>query len=363
MEANDSTDRLLDASLNRAAEGLRVVEDVCRFHWSLPGIARELKELRHELLAAGRDDAARHLELLHARDIEGDVGRGSDVAAREARGLPLTAFRNLERAREALRTLEEVRRPRDAREADVFQSIRYRLYALEKGLARLDVDRSSIASSASARTQRLEGTRLYLLATEDLCRGGLEPTVRSALEAGVGMVQMRQVGRPDREVLATGRRLRELTARHGALLVINDRPDLATLCHADGVHLGQDDIPLAEARSLLGEAKIIGRSTHSLDQARRAWSEGADYIGVGPVFASRTKEAGPPMGPAELRRILEAVPVLAFPIGGIDESNIEAVVAAGARRVAVSSAVLSSEDVSAAVSRLLGVLDAGRGDA
>ncbi len=357
MDPHSSRNRLLDSSLNRAAEGLRVAEDICRFHWNLAGFAKELKELRHELLGVGRATLKIHRELLRARDIDGDVGRESGVAGTTGRptptgsddALPNVAFSNLERVREALRTLEEITRDEARDVAGRFESIRYRLYGLEKGLARWSERRD--------KAPQLEASRLYLLATEGLCHGPLVETVGAALEAGVDIVQMREKTLSDRELIQRGRLLREVTARQGALFLVNDRPDVALLCQADGVHLGQDDLTVAQARSLLGEDRLIGVSTHSVEQARGAVNAGADYIGVGPMFPTQTKNAGPIFGPEGLRSVLSEVCLPAFAIGGIDEQSLCGILEAGGTRVAISSAILSSPNVREAVKTLRAALE------
>ena len=340
--------RAMDANLNRVAEALRVVEDICRFHWSLEGFAAELKRLRHEVLSAVCGGGPERKAMLSCRDIEGDVGR--DIPSPPALGLNLEAIalRNLQRAKEALRTLQELGRIEPGGAAARLEKARYDLYALEKGLSHLPPHGD--AQGQIARVQ------VYLLASSRLSRRPLVDAVADALDAGAGAVQLREKGLPDREILRTGRALREVSSRRGALLIVNDRPDLALRCCADGVHLGQDDLPVAEARAIIGEGRLIGVSTHSAAQARAAEREGADYIGAGPVFATATKDAGPALGPGGLAEILREVAVPSFAIGGIHEGNVQEVAAAGARRIAVSSAVLASEDPAAAVRALLKAL-------
>ena len=351
MNPQRSSYRILDANLNRASEGLRVVEDVCRFHWNLPGFARELKALRHALLAAAGEVAGDRKVLLESRNIEGDVGReGGDSTPDETAGtteptpLSTVAFRNLQRTREAIRAIEETCRSLKPALIPRFEGLRYQLYSVEKGLGLLGKHHD--------RGRRLEQARLYLVASERLCRKPFAETVTEALEAGVDIVQMREKDVPDRELLHRASLLRELTARAGALFVVNDRPAIALLAHADGLHLGQEDLPLYGARAIVGDSLLIGCSTHSLDEARRAAREGADYIGVGPVFTTSTKDAGPPLGPEGLRSILRETSLPAFAIGGVSEDNLSQVVGAGARRVAIASAILSAEDVAGTVRRI-----------
>ena len=357
MDDSRSRLRLIDASLNRAAEGLRVAEDVCRFHWNLPGLALELKNLRHDLLIAGRGDWARHQELLEARDVEGDVGRASGVATRAGRpatetntdALPVAAFSNLERTREALRSLEEVNRQRDSKLAGQYESIRYRLYSLEKSLANL--------REGDSLSTRLDEAKFCLLLTQSLCGSPLMEAAGEAVRAGVDMVQLREKSLSDRELLSSARSVREWTARLGVLFIVNDRPDIARLSHADGVHIGQDDLTVGDARLVAGEQKLIGVSAHSTAEALRAVDAGADYLGVGPMFPTRTKVTGPAIGAEGLHDILARVDLPAFAIGGITERNLPELLASGSSRIAVSSGVLSSPDITGTVRGMRGLLD------
>jgi thiamine-phosphate pyrophosphorylase len=343
MEDRRSTLRIIDANLNRAAEALRVVEDVARFHWNLEGYAGELKHLRHALISAVCAEGRRE-DLFPYRDIDGDVGRETASPPVLAGDTWAMAFRNLERAKEAFRVLEEACRIEKPSAAARIEEGRYRLYAIEKGLGYLP-------PGGEAR-ERLAAARVYLLLTRSLSPKPLEEITGEVIDGGVDMVQLREKALPDGELLGLARRLREKTLRRGALFIVNDRPDVALLSHADGVHLGQEDLPVAQARALVGEEMLIGVSTHSVDEARAAERQGADYIGVGPVFATTTKDAGPTLGLEGLRAVLQAVSLPAFPIGGIDLEKLAALLAAGAGRVACSSCILSAPDARAAAKAL-----------
>lgn len=363
MDSEDvrSVERIVDANLNRAAEALRVVEDICRFHWNLRGFARDLKGLRHRVLGALAADPVRRAELLRTRDIEGDVGATCPSPPATGRDLAAVAIRNLQRAKEAIRTLEEAVRTLAPDRSAALLEIRYELYAVEKGIGSLGIESTRIESpriestgrcddpSGNALRRRLSAARLYLLASPGATSRPLEEVVAAAVAAGVDVVQLRVKGEDDREVLGLARALREIAARCGALFIINDRPDLAILSCADGVHVGQTDLPLAEARAIVGPRRLVGVSTHSVAEARAAERGGADCIGVGPVFASPTKDAGRPLGPQGLREILQAVSLPAFAIGGIGPEAVGEVAAAGARRIAVSSGLLRADDVAETV--------------
>lgn len=345
-----STLRILDANLNRAAEGLRVSEDVCRFHWDLPGFAATLKELRHAVLDAVCSDPEARWELLAHRDIEGDVGRTLLSPGKQTESAATVALRNLQRAKEALRTLEEVCRIDHPAASPTLERLRYRLYSVEKGIARLP---AADSNSRLALQQRVERASLCLLATSAHCSGPLDTAIAAAIAAGCEMVQLREKESDDRKRLALARRIREMTAMQGALFIVNDRPDLAALVHADGVHLGQGDLPVREARKLLGEDRLVGVSTHNLEQARRAQEEGADYIGIGPVFATKTKtDVGPTLGPASLAEILPELTIPAFAIGGIEPARAAELRQHGCTRVAVCAAILRAESIPQAVRKL-----------
>jgi thiamine-phosphate pyrophosphorylase len=165
-----------------------------------------------------------------------------------------------------------------------------------------------------------------------------------ALAAGVRFFQYRNKSGTRREIYETSLQLVLLARGTGALLMVNDHADIALAVDADGVHLGQDDLPIEHARDLLGSGKLIGVSTHSPEQAKVAEAGGADYIGFGPVFRTSTKDAGPVQGIEKISVIKRTVSVPVFAIGGITLANVEEVICAGADGVAVISAVLSAPD-------------------
>lgn len=207
--------------------------------------------------------------------------------------------------------------------------------------------------------ERLQAARLYVLAGEASCRDGLERAVRGALAGGAAVIQLREKGVPDRVVLERARAVRRWTAEAGALFVMNDRPDLAVLCDADGVHVGQDEPSVAQVRRIFGSSGLVGVSTHTLEQARTALHDGADYLGVGPVFSSRTKGFDQLAGLSVVRAVSAEIRIPAFAIGGIDTENLPSALEAGARRVAVSAAVCQAPDPAAAARRLLALLEGG----
>lgn len=175
----------------------------------------------------------------------------------------------------------------------------------------------------------------------------------AALAGGAPCVQLRAKHLPARVLLAEARAIRAKARATGALFIVNDRVDVAVACDADGAHVGQDDLPAARARRLLPPGRILGVSTHTLEQARRAVQDGADYIGVGPVFATATKDTGyPPLGLAGLAAIARAVRVPVVAIGGIGPAEAAQVIRAGAMAAAVISALMTAPDIAAATRAL-----------
>ena len=340
--------RLLDANLDRAREGLRVVEDWCRFGLDRADLVATLKDLRQRL------GLLHHERYKQARHTAGDVAAGMAHPAQAQRQQPAAVVAaNCARVQEALRVLEEFGRGEDPALAAEAAAIRYTLYDLEVQLLQ----------AADSRRVRLQACNLYLVTSPS---PQLEAVVAAALEGGVRLVQYRAKegslapnGEPitDAVRLQQAEALRALCSRHGALFLVNDRIDIALAVEADGVHLGQGDLPPALARRLLGPEKLIGRSTHAISQLRQAVADGCDYVGVGPVNATPTKPGREPVGLDYVRQAAAESPIPWFAIGGIEAANLAAVQAAGGRRVAVVRAITAAADPAAASRQLLGMLN------
>jgi thiamine-phosphate pyrophosphorylase len=333
--------RIIDAAANRASEGLRVVEDFVRFaldDWHLTGLA---KQLRHDLTAAlARISTA---DRMAARDTPADVGTDVSTTAESDRpdsaSVVAAAFQRLQ---QALRSLEEFGKVFDAGLAAELESLRYRAYTLQRAVVTTDDS-----------LDRLSAARLYVLLDG---RDSLEALARLAetlVGAGVHVLQFRDKRLPDRQLLACARRLREITASTATLLIVNDRPDLAALVRADGVHVGQDELTVKDVRQIVGPRMLIGVSTHAIAQARQAVVDGASYIGVGPTFPSGTKTFPEFAGLPFLREVAAEIRLPAFAIGGIGPENLADVLATGITRVAVSGAIVASADPAAAVRKML----------
>jgi thiamine-phosphate pyrophosphorylase len=194
--------------------------------------------------------------------------------------------------------------------------------------------------------------RLYVLVDQRSTEEAFSSLVRALVDAGAGVLQLRAKQLGDRDLLARARLLRQVTRRTDTLFIINDRPDLAVLAEADGVHVGQDDLAVEDARRIVGPDSLVGVSTHSLKQARRAIRDGADYIGCGPTFPSTTKHFEDFPGLDYLRALHDLQPPPAFAIGGIREDNLLSVLETGIRRVAIGGAVIDSQDPAEQVRKL-----------
>jgi thiamine-phosphate pyrophosphorylase len=338
--------RILDANANRAREALRVAEEAARFALERADLAEALKRLRHDLR-----DALSRLDpraMLSARDAAGDVGAfistESEGRRADADDVARAAFKRLT---EALRAIEEYSKVINAPVAAAVERIRYRAYDLERRFEEASRPKMSLAAGG-----------LCVLLTESLCRRPWREVLRGILAGGAAAVQVREKEMPDRARLVRARDVAAAAHEAGALAIVNDRPDLAVLAAADGVHAGQDDLAPADARRIVGPDRIVGVSTHTLGQAIAAAQAGADYVGCGPMFQSATKPQAAVPGPALCAEVTAQVSMPIMAIGGITAANAPQVLAAGARWLAVSSAVAGADDPEAETRRLVEIVRA-----
>lgn len=331
--------RILDANLDRAGEGLRTAEDLARFLLDDRQITEETARIRRDLAAVISSTVPGQL-LVGSRESETDVGRAPREAGRKgALDIARAAFR---RAEEAARVIEETLRTLQPDAAAKIEDIRFRIYEAEKRLI-----------CALARGYALKDARLYLILGEKNAPGRLVEVVQKAVRGGADIIQYREKDLPDGRILDNARRLLEVCREHDVPLIINDRPDIALAVGADGVHVGHEDMPPGEVRSLVGDGMILGFSTHAPDEAAKAANEPVDYIGVGPCFETPTKAGRKAAGLEYVKHAASAgIKIPFFAIGGIDNSNIDQVLAAGASRVAVVRAVAEAEDPEAAARTL-----------
>ncbi|MBE9057991.1 thiamine phosphate synthase [Sphaerospermopsis sp. LEGE 08334] len=315
--------RILDANLDRAREGLRIIEEWCRFGLNDAQLAESCKHLRQEV------SKWHTAQIRAARDTPGDTGTDLTHPQEEQRSSITSLLQaNFCRIQEALRVLEEYGKLHDAEMGKTFKQMRYQVYTLESTLM------------GYQRHQLLWRSRLYLVTSPV---DNLLETVEACLKGGLTLLQYREKSADDVIRLDRARKLRQLCHDYGALFIINDRIDLALAVDADGVHLGQQDLPIAVARQLLGPQRLIGRSTTNQKEMQGAIAEGADYIGVGPVYETPTKAGKAAAGLDYVRYAAKNCQIPWFAIGGIDTSNINDVIDAGAQRVAVVRSLMQAE--------------------
>jgi thiamine-phosphate pyrophosphorylase len=332
--------RIFDANWNRATEGLRVVEDYVRLGLNDAQLSRQFKQLRHDLAQACQSILSTESRV-GARNTRADVGTRISTASESIRpdSLSLIAA-NLERAQQAIRCLEEFAKVLGGSGTNL-ESLRYRLYDLQ-----------SATILRMQRTPRLEPARLCVLVDCRKSPAEFAEYCRGLLAAGADVLQLRDKSATDRQLLETCRVLVECCREANALSIINDRVDLAALSAADGVHLGQTEIRVGPAREILGAGKLIGVSTHDECQLSAAIDDGADYVGCGPTFPSKTKTFSAFPGIPYLSHVAQKCEVPAFAIGGIHLDNLDEVLATGIQRIAVSQAVHGADDPNAATAEL-----------
>jgi thiamine-phosphate pyrophosphorylase len=328
--------RILDANLDRAREGLRVIEEWCRFGLNDTELAGICKKLRQELGRWHQDD------FRLARDTPADVGTEITHAQEETRAnITAVLQANLSRVQEALRVLEEYGKVYSPAMGSACKHMRYQIYTLESRLL------------VQERRQRLQDTYLYLITSPTET---LDQTVEAALQGGVRLVQYRDKEPDDTIRLMRAKSLRSLCQRYQALFIVNDRVDLALAADADGVHLGQQDLPVETARHLLGPHRLIGRSTTNPAELKQAMAEDVDYIGVGPVYATPTKADKAVAGLDYVRYAAAHSARPWFAIGGIDHQTLAQVMEAGAQRVAIVRAIMQAADPQQAAQQALASL-------
>ncbi len=338
--------RILDANFNRAREALRVIEDCGRFALNDPAITATAKTLRSELTELLAQLPADR--MITSRDTPGDIGTDLTSPTEHKReDMADVVAAAASRLGESLRTIEEYSKTVAPQCTLSVERMRYNSYTLAQRLT----SRLLVAG-------RMADSGVYAIISRHLCKGSLLQTARAILAGGARVLQLREKDMADKQILATAAELRELTDEMDRLLIINDRPDIAAIVAADGVHLGQDDLPISDVRRLLRPGAIVGRSTHTLAQAKAAVNEGADYIGFGAIFDTATKTNPIVVGCDQLQAVLAEVSLPVVAIGGITAGNVGELADVGAKCVAVSSAICSADDPKAATAAIAAGLQA-----
>ncbi len=329
--------RIMDANFNRAREALRVMEEYCRFGLNHPALSAQAKQCRHRLCRAMKGIDPQ--KLLACRNTAGDVGRELQVENQLRRQSPEDCFTAAaKRATEALRALAESSQAANPDIAAEAEKIRFEVYDLEK---------KSVLYSAAK--HKLETVRLYVLINTgpQTSRQDILSLAKICMDSGADCLQLRAKNISDGPLLELAQEFTAQCKNSGIVSIINDRVDIAVLSEADGVHLGQNEIPVSAARQIAKGPLIVGVSTHDLNELNAAIDAGCDYAAIGPAFASPTK---PNLTISGLDYINQAVPILRqagifhVAIGGINSQNVTALLNAGVRAVAVSSAITEPEN-------------------
>ncbi len=326
--------RIIDANFNRAREAVRVVEEYCRFALNSAQLTERAKKIRHELsTAVGKLDTDR---LVTIRDTLGDVGVGRTVENQLIRGDLKDCFTaGCKRLTEALRALAETTQTLDISLADMFEKLRYTVYTLEKDIV-----------THSDTIERFKKVDLYIIITSNLPTEIISLTYK-CLDGGADCIQLRAKSVEDDILFYLAVEFARMCKDAGVLSIINDRIDVAVASGADGVHLGQNDLPIEQARKLQFAPLITGKSTHSPEQLRAACEEQPTYAALGPVFATATKPKTPAVGldyVRQAKKILDGTGIGNVAIGGITMDNVEEVLEAGADSIAVCAAVTKADD-------------------
>jgi thiamine-phosphate pyrophosphorylase len=334
--------RIIDANFNRAREAVRVVEEFCRFALNCEALTARAKQLRHRLCGClSRLDAGR---LIASRDSLADVGVGKTVDGQLSRASLRDCFTAAcKRLTESLRALSEMSQTLNPDLAEQIEELRFAAYTLEKDIVVF-----------ADTTQKFKRVSLYVIISSSLPADVLSLANRCAA-GGADCIQMRAKNIADDELFALAVEFADICRNGGVLSILNDRADIAVAAGADGVHLGQNDLPVEQTRRLQLTPLIIGKSTHSVAQLQVASGEQPTYVSLGPVFSTPTK---PDLTPVGLEYVTGAAEALAgtgighVAIGGITPDNVEKVLKAGAKTIAVCSAVTEAADP-AAVCRML----------
>ncbi len=335
--------RIIDANINRASEGLRVMEDLSRFYYDDAVVSEKLKKIRHGIRKNIKDHVD---ECIGARDSEKDIGLdiSRQLKIDDKTSIDELTAANFKRVQEALRVIEENLKVLGKYEiSKIYEDFRFDSYQLEKEFYK--------AACISLKKSKLD-TDLYCLTAEEYSNGKSNiQVVRSMIKAGIKVIQYREKDKKLLQKYNECIEIRKLTKEAGVTFIINDDVDIAMLVKADGVHIGQDDLPPQKVRELVGNDMIIGLSTHSPQQAQEALKNGIDYIGVGPIFRTFTKkDVCEPVGLEYLEYVVKNIDIPFVAIGGIKEDNVYEVKKRGAKCIAMVTEIVGADNIEEKIS-------------
>ncbi len=330
------TQRLCDANTNRAAEGLRVLEDIARFLLNNEELCARAKQIRHTVRSSVP------ASVLADRDTGGDVGTSVSTITEQQRPNLLALIQaNAKRLQEALRVLEEYAKLQGKDQvARQLEAQRYASYTLERDLA------ACVPAHAFAQQ------KVYVLVDTSLTNDPLA-VARSSVEAGAGLIQLRAKNLSLRDYHALAVQVQDVVRGAGGLFIVNDHVEIAVALQADGVHVGQDDMPASVVRQVVGPLMAIGVSIHTVEQLREAQKGPIDYVGLGPMYATTTKPHEPQRGPQLLDAVRDTVRVPSYAIGGLTESRIAELQPRLPHGVAIAGLACQADNVNESVSRVV----------
>ncbi len=326
--------RIVDANINRASEGLRILEEIYRFLYNDSNISAKLKEIRHKVRFSIQE-----YPLIKFRESNTDVGKNSFSNLEKNReSIEKIFLANIKRVEESLRVLEEFFKLGNHEKSFLFKKLRFEIYGIEQEIYSLKRFFNTILSTNEILLYGIMDSRFTGIDYEKLCC--------ELIEAGIKIIQLRDKVLTDKFLLQTAKKLSEICKEKEVLFIVNDRADVAYLADADGVHLGQDDISIDNAKKIFGFNKIYGLSTHNLKQVEEASKKDVDYIGFGPVYPTKSKEnPDPVVGTDNLKLISSKYNIPVVAIGGINHNNIGDVVKCNPKMICVMSGIISRKNV------------------
>ncbi len=346
---NDSF-RILDANLNRASEGIRVIEDIFRFIYEDENISNELRLLRHKIRKSLKNFNEKFLTKRSSLFDVGLKNSNKKEGLDKKNNINELIYANFKRVEEALRCIEEnLKIEKLHKLSKLYEELRFDVYNIEKEV--------TIFKSLDAKKKKITG--IYAISGEEFsCMRDNVYVAEEILKAGVKVFQYREKEKKMLYKYEQAKKIKALCNKYDALFIMNDDIDLAILVGADGVHIGQEDIPIKEVRKLVGDNMIIGVSTHSPKEADRAVKEGADYIGVGPIFKTKTKkDVIDPVGLKYLDYVVKNIKIPFVAIGGIKEHNILETKKRGAKCFAMITEIVGAKDIQSKINKIYNLLN------
>ncbi len=322
-------DRIIDVNLNRLTEGLRVIEDIVRFNFEDRETLNTIRNLKQKIW---QNMGEMRKKVIWSRKSEQDIGRSAKFDNIKRTNLVDVLTANFKRSQESARVLEEVFKLKDDQIAGLFKNIRFTLYDVEKELVK--------------KIKPAFDLRLYVIIDiASVGRKHLAEITTACISGGATTIQLREPKHIlSRQWLLDAIKIKKAISNQKVKLIINDRIDIAQAADADGVHLGEYDMPLTYARKILGNEKIIGITAQNSIQTKNAENYGADYVGVGAIFPTITKLDAPLIGITTLNTIVKGAKIPVVAIGGITTQNVKQLLKLGVSGIAVASSVFKDVD-------------------